>query len=101
MSAQEPEAPFRRWLDEHLGLVLKVVRGCASPHPKTGTISFKRCFCKSGLPFQPFAAEPKKPPGWQQIAVNGRPLPARPAETPEGSCRQHPPDTPRVARGKS
>ena len=30
MSAQEQEALFRRWLQEHLGLMLKVVRGCAA-----------------------------------------------------------------------
>jgi RNA polymerase sigma-70 factor (ECF subfamily) len=30
MSAQDQEATFRRWLDEHIGLILKVVRGCAS-----------------------------------------------------------------------
>jgi len=29
MNAVEQEAVFRRWLDEHLGLMLKVVRGCA------------------------------------------------------------------------
>jgi RNA polymerase sigma-70 factor (ECF subfamily) len=33
MSAQDQEATFRRWLVEHIGLILKVVRGCAaSPH---------------------------------------------------------------------
>src|SRR5437016_3326711 len=32
MTAQHQEATFRRWLDEHIGLMLKVVRGCvASP----------------------------------------------------------------------
>jgi RNA polymerase sigma-70 factor (ECF subfamily) len=30
MTAQEQETVFRRWLDGHLGLVLKVVRGCAT-----------------------------------------------------------------------
>jgi RNA polymerase sigma-70 factor (ECF subfamily) len=30
MTAQEQETVFRRWLDEHLGLMLKVVRGCAA-----------------------------------------------------------------------
>jgi RNA polymerase sigma-70 factor (ECF subfamily) len=30
MTAQEQEAIFRRWLDAHLGLILKVVRGCAA-----------------------------------------------------------------------
>jgi RNA polymerase sigma-70 factor (ECF subfamily) len=30
MTAQEQETIFRRWLDEHLGLMLKVVRGCAT-----------------------------------------------------------------------
>jgi RNA polymerase sigma-70 factor (ECF subfamily) len=29
MTIQEQEAIFRRWLDTHLGLMLKVVRGCA------------------------------------------------------------------------
>lgn len=31
MTAQEQEAIFRRWFDQHLGLMLKVVRGCAAP----------------------------------------------------------------------
>ncbi|HSY18768.1 MAG TPA: RNA polymerase sigma factor [Candidatus Acidoferrales bacterium] len=30
MTTQEREAIFRRWLDAHLGLILKVVRGCAA-----------------------------------------------------------------------
>ena len=30
MTADEQEAIFRRWLDEHVGLMVKVVRGCAS-----------------------------------------------------------------------
>ena len=29
MVAQEQEAVFRRWLDAHLGLMLKLVRACA------------------------------------------------------------------------
>jgi RNA polymerase sigma-70 factor, ECF subfamily len=33
MTPQAREAIFRRWLDQHLGLMLKVVRGCADgPH---------------------------------------------------------------------
>jgi RNA polymerase sigma-70 factor (ECF subfamily) len=31
MTAHEQEAIFRRWLDEHLGLMLKIIRGCAAP----------------------------------------------------------------------
>jgi RNA polymerase sigma-70 factor (ECF subfamily) len=30
ITLQEQEAIFRRWLDAHLGLMLKVVRGCAA-----------------------------------------------------------------------
>jgi len=30
MTAQDQEATFRRWLDEHIGVMLKVVRGCAA-----------------------------------------------------------------------
>jgi RNA polymerase sigma-70 factor (ECF subfamily) len=30
MNTQAQETIFRRWLDEHLGLMLKVVRGCAA-----------------------------------------------------------------------
>lgn len=30
MTAQEQETVFRRWLDEHLGLMMKVARGCAT-----------------------------------------------------------------------
>jgi RNA polymerase sigma-70 factor (ECF subfamily) len=30
VTTQEREAIFRRWLDAHLGLILKVVRGCAA-----------------------------------------------------------------------
>ena len=33
MTAQEQETIFRRWLDDHVGLVLKVVRGCAASPP--------------------------------------------------------------------
>jgi RNA polymerase sigma-70 factor (ECF subfamily) len=33
MTAQEQETLFRRWLKEHLGLMLKVVRGCATAPP--------------------------------------------------------------------
>jgi RNA polymerase sigma-70 factor (ECF subfamily) len=33
MTAQEQEDVFRRWLAEHLGLILKVVRGCAAAPP--------------------------------------------------------------------
>src|SRR5882757_7991560 len=31
VTAHEQEAIFRRWLHEHMGLMLKVVRGCAAP----------------------------------------------------------------------
>jgi RNA polymerase sigma-70 factor (ECF subfamily) len=31
MTAYEQEAIFRRWFDQHLGLMLRVVRGCAAP----------------------------------------------------------------------
>src|SRR5208282_997080 len=31
ITAQEQETIFRRWLDEHIGLILKVVRSCAAP----------------------------------------------------------------------
>ena len=31
MPADEQEAIFRRWLETHLGLIMKVVRGCAPP----------------------------------------------------------------------
>ena len=30
MNTQEQESIFQRWLDEHIGLILKVVRGCAA-----------------------------------------------------------------------
>src|SRR5271169_1973998 len=30
MTAQQQEAIFRRWLEQHIGLMLKVVRGCAA-----------------------------------------------------------------------
>ena len=33
MTAQEQETLFRRWLKEHLGLMLKVVHGCATAPP--------------------------------------------------------------------
>jgi RNA polymerase sigma-70 factor (ECF subfamily) len=33
MTAQQQETIFRRWLDEHIGLMLKVVRGCAASPP--------------------------------------------------------------------
>ena len=30
MTAQDQEATFRRWFGQHIGLILKVVRGCAA-----------------------------------------------------------------------
>ena len=33
MTAQEQETIFRRWLEAHLGLMVKVVRGCAAAPP--------------------------------------------------------------------
>src|SRR5450631_1882142 len=33
MTAQEQETIFRRWLEAHLGLMLKVVRGCTAAPP--------------------------------------------------------------------
>ena len=30
MTSQEHETVFRRWLDQHIGLMMKVVRGCAA-----------------------------------------------------------------------
>jgi len=33
MTAHEQETIFRRWLDAHLGLMLKIVRGCAAAPP--------------------------------------------------------------------
>jgi RNA polymerase sigma-70 factor (ECF subfamily) len=33
MTAQAQETIFRQWLDQHLGLMLKVVRGCAAAPP--------------------------------------------------------------------
>jgi RNA polymerase sigma-70 factor (ECF subfamily) len=33
MTAQQQEAIFRGWLDAHIGLMLKVVRGCAAAPP--------------------------------------------------------------------
>lgn len=33
MTAPEQETILRRWLDEHLGLIWKVVRGCTATVP--------------------------------------------------------------------
>jgi RNA polymerase sigma-70 factor (ECF subfamily) len=38
MPADEQEAIFRRWLEAHLGLIMKVVRGCAPPQDQDDLI---------------------------------------------------------------
>ena len=38
MPADEQEAIFRRWLEAHMGLMMKVVRGCAPPQDQDDLI---------------------------------------------------------------
>src|SRR5258708_11537853 len=69
MNAQDQEATFRRWLDEHIGLMLKVVRGCvASPQDQDDLFQDVLLHIWSSIPA--FRGEAKETTWIYRVAFN-------------------------------
>ena len=63
MNAEEQEAIFRRWLSDHLGLMLKLVRaGAATPEDQDDL--FQEVLVMSGPSSAHFVARRRKRPGF-------------------------------------
>ena len=68
MTAQEQEDIFRRWLGAHLGLMLKVVRGCADPQDQDDLFQDVLVQVWSSIPA--FRGEAKETTGIYRVAFN-------------------------------
>jgi RNA polymerase sigma-70 factor (ECF subfamily) len=68
MTAQQQEAIFRRWLDAHLGLMLKVVRGCAAPQDQDDL--FQDVLLQVWLSIPAFRGEAKETTWIYRVAFN-------------------------------
>jgi RNA polymerase sigma-70 factor (ECF subfamily) len=69
MTAQEREAIFRRWLEAHTGLMLKVVRGCvAAPQDQDDLFQEVLLQIWSSIPF--FRGEAKETTWIYRVAFN-------------------------------
>ena len=69
MTAHEQETIFRRWLEEHLGLMLKVVRGCAASPPDQEDLFQEVCLALwSSLPA--FRGEARETTWIYRVAFN-------------------------------
>ena len=69
MTAHEQESILRRWLDEHLGLMLKVVRGCAASPPDQEDLFQEVCLALwSSLPA--FRGEARETTWIYRVAFN-------------------------------
>lgn len=69
MTAQEQETIFRRWLDEHVGLMLKVVRGCAASPPDQDDL-FQEVLLNVWSSIQAFRGEAKETTWIYRVAFN-------------------------------
>ena len=69
MTAQEQEAIFRRWLDEHIGLMLKVVRGCAAS-PQDQDDLFQEVLLQMWSSIPAFRGEAKETTWIYRVAFN-------------------------------
>jgi RNA polymerase sigma-70 factor (ECF subfamily) len=69
MTVQEQEAIFRRWLNEHLGLMLKVVRGCAAVPPDQDDL-FQDVLLQVWSSIPPFRGEAKETTWIYRVAFN-------------------------------
>jgi RNA polymerase sigma-70 factor (ECF subfamily) len=69
MTAPEQEAIFRRWLAEHLGLMLKVVRGCA-PMPQDQDDLFQDVLLALWRSIPSFRGEAKETTWIYRVAFN-------------------------------
>jgi RNA polymerase sigma-70 factor (ECF subfamily) len=68
MTGQEREAIFRRWLEAHLGLMLKVVRGCAAPQDQDDL--FQDVLLQVWLSIPAFRGEAKETTWIYRVAFN-------------------------------
>jgi RNA polymerase sigma-70 factor (ECF subfamily) len=69
MSHQERETVFRRWLEEHLGLMLKVVRGCAAS-PEDQDDLFQDVLLQIWISIPTFRGEAKETTWIYRVAFN-------------------------------
>jgi RNA polymerase sigma-70 factor (ECF subfamily) len=69
MTAQEQEAIFRRWLDAHLGLMLKVVRACAAGQQDQDDL-FQDVLLQIWLSIPAFRGEAKETTWIYRVAFN-------------------------------
>lgn len=69
MTDQEQEMVFRRWLDEHLGLMLKVVRGCAAALQDQDDL-FQDVLLQVWLSIPAFRGEAKETTWIYRVALN-------------------------------
>jgi RNA polymerase sigma-70 factor (ECF subfamily) len=69
MTAQEQETIFRRWLDEHLGLMLKVVRGCAAAPPDQEDL-FQEVLLQVWISIPAFRGEARETTWIYRVAFN-------------------------------
>ncbi|MGD0350353.1 MAG: RNA polymerase sigma factor [Verrucomicrobiota bacterium] len=69
MTAEEQETIFRRWLDRHIGLMLKVVRGCAVS-PQDQDDLFQDVLLQIWLSIPAFRGEAKETTWIYRVAFN-------------------------------
>jgi RNA polymerase sigma-70 factor, ECF subfamily len=69
MSALERETIFRRWLDAHLGLILKIVRGCAAT-PQDQDDLFQNVLLQVWSSIPAFRGEAKETTWIYRVAFN-------------------------------
>jgi RNA polymerase sigma-70 factor (ECF subfamily) len=69
MTAQEQETIFRRWLEAHLGLMLKVVRGCVAA-PQDQDDLFQDVLLQIWLSIPVFRGESKETTWIYRVAFN-------------------------------
>jgi RNA polymerase sigma-70 factor (ECF subfamily) len=69
MTAQEQETIFRRWLDEHVGLMWKVVRGCAAA-PQDQDDLFQEVLLNVWSSIRAFRGEAKETTWIYRVAFN-------------------------------
>jgi RNA polymerase sigma-70 factor (ECF subfamily) len=69
MTSEERESTFRRWLDEHAGLILKVVRGCVAA-PQDQDDLFQEVLFQLWLSLPAFRGRAKETTWIYRVAFN-------------------------------
>ena len=69
MTAQQQETIFRRWLDQHIGLMLRVVRGCAAS-PQDQDDLLQEVLLQTWSSIQAFRGEAKETTWIYRVAWN-------------------------------